>query len=309
MSKSRHNTIVLVGKETAYGNAQTKPEHKFPDQMEWDYGVSQIEIPQKTQTLEPQSNESKQGRKAPTVTLRGVLTADHEWLLQAYFNKATSAYSWQTNDGGFSYTIMQAYPASSDDAGDGIKAVGCRMESLTINRNGEYVGYEATFRAKSVTDNSDFSTLTLTTITDVTYPNQTPFLFQDITSVSLVDAAITNFNTFSLTLTNEFADDDISFQNSQTRTIDTVCSTSGELSYTYIYSMATSVNINSSMYTAMLAPETFTLSDGVNSWAFSTFGQYTSFSRPDDDKCIYTGDVTKMLMGDASNTAITITVS
>lgn len=308
MSKSRHNTIVLVGKETAYGNAQTTPEHKFPDQMEWDYGVSQIEIPQKTQTLEPQSNESKQGRKAPTVTLRGVLTADHEWLLQAYFNKATSAYSWQTNDGGFSYTIMQAYPASSNDAGDGIKAVGCRMESLTINRNGEYVGYEATFRAKSVTDNSDFSTLTLTTITDVTYPNQTPFLFQDITSVSLVENIIDSFNTFSLTLTNEFADDDISFQNSQTRTTDTVCSTSGELSYTYIYTMATSDAI-SEFYDDTLVIDKFNITDGTNTWAISTTGQYSAFSRPDDDKCIYTGDVTKILMGDASNKAITITVS
>lgn len=309
MSKSRHNTIVLVGKETAYGIAQTTPEHKFPDQMEWDYGVSQIEIPQKTQTLEPQSNESKQGRKAPTVTLRGVLTADHEWLLQAYFNKTASAYSWQTSDGGFSYTIMQAYPKASDNAGDGIQATGCRMETLTINRNGEYIGYEATFRAKTVADNTDFSGLTLTTITDVTYPDQTPFLFQDITTVSLIDGEVTAFNTFSLTLNNEFADDDISFQNSQTRTIDKVCSTSGELSYTYIYSMATSVNINSSMYTAIPAPETFTLSDGVNSWAFSTYGQYTSFSRPDEDKCIYTGDVTMQLMGNSTSSAITVTVS
>jgi len=308
MSKSRHNTIVLVGKETAYGIAQTTPEHKFPDQMEWDYGVSQIEIPQKTQTLEPQSNESKQGRKAPTVTLRGVLTADHEWLLKAYFNKTASAYSWQTSDGGFSYTIMQAYPASSSDAGDGIKAVGCRMESLTINRNGEYVGYEATFRAKSVTDNSDFSTLTLTTITDVTYPNQTPFLFQDITNVELSDIAVENLNTFSLTLTNEFADDDISFQNSQTRTTDTVCSTSGELSYTYIYTMATSESI-SDFYGDTLYPDQLTLTSGINTWDITTYGQYSAFSRPDEDKCIYTGDVTKMLMGDATYKAITITVS
>jgi len=308
MSKSRHNTIVLVGKETAYGIAQTTPEHKFPDQMEWDYGVSQIEIPQKTQTLEPQSNESRQGRKAPTVTLRGVLTADHEWLLQAYFNKTASAYSWQTSDGGFSYTIMQAYPASSSDAGDGIKAVGCRMESLTINRNGEYVGYEATFRAKSIRDNLDFSTLTLTTITDVTYPDQTPFLFQDITNVELSDIAVENLNTFSLTLTNEFADDDISFQNSQTRTTDTVCSTSGELSYTYIYTMATSESI-SDFYGDTLYPDQLGLTDGTNNWEIATYGQYSAFSRPDEDKCIYTGDVTKMLMGDASNTAITITVS
>jgi hypothetical protein len=308
MSKSRHNTIVLVGKETAYGIAQTTPEHKFPDQMEWDYGVSQIEIPQKTQTLEPQSNESKQGRKAPTVTLRGVLTADHEWLLQAYFNKTASAYGWQTSDGGFSYTIMQAYPASSSDAGDGIKAVGCRMESLTINRNGEYVGYEATFRAKSITDNSDFSTLTLLTITDVTYPDQRPFLFQDITTVSLIDGAVTAFNTFSLTLNNEFADDDISFQNSQTRTIDTVCSTSGELSYTYIYTMATSARM-SAFYDDTLGADNFSITDGTNTWAITTYGQYSAFSRPDEDKCIYTGDVTKMLMGDATYKAITITVS
>jgi hypothetical protein len=308
MSKSRHNTIVLVGKETAYGIAQTTPEHKFPDQMEWDYGVSQIEIPQKTQTLEPQSNESKQGRKAPTVTLRGVLTADHEWLLQAYFNKTASAYSWQTSDGGFSYTIMQAYPKASDNAGDGIQATGCRMETLTINRNGEYIGYEATFRAKTVADNTGFSGLTLTTITDVTYPDQRPFLFQDVGTISFIRDEIDSINTFGLTLNNEFADDDIGFQNSQTRSSDPICSTSGELTYTYIYTMDTG-EILEDLYGDLLNGDDFTLTDGANTWSIATYGKYTAFSRPDEDKCIYTGDVTKMLMGDSTYKAITITVS
>ena len=304
-----HKSLIVIGKETSYGTTQTTPEKKFPDFFEYEFGVAQVSVQQKTQTLEPKVSMSYAGRKSPTVTLTGIMTDEHEIFLKAYFSKSSSNYAWQTDDNDYSYTIAQAFPSASDNLGSGVVATGCRLQNLTINRDGDYVRYNAVFRAKTIDDQVDMSGWTLTAITNTTYPVLTPFMWKDVTCSLLDTQALTNLNTFSLNLTNEFTDDDIAFQNSQTKTRDKVCSVSGELSFEWIYDTTADAQVYDNIFSQTLNTDNITLVNTNKSWAIATEGQYKDYKRPDKDNCLYVSSVTKELRGDNSLTAISISVS
>jgi len=311
-----NKTLIVMGRETEYGTAFTTPTVKLPDMMEYSFGVAGIEVPQKTQTLEPKIKTSQAGRKSPTVTLSGILTENHQELLVAFFGDTAGAYVWQTSDvaadaAGHSYTIVQAIPLASGDLGDGVVATGCRLETLEISKNGEYVGYTATFRAKTIDDMVDLSSYTLTGISNTTYPEITPYLWQDVTCSLLDTAAVTNLNTFGLTLTNTFMDDDPAFQNSQTKVRDYICSSGGQLTAEWVYDTVKDATVYDNLYSQTTQTDIITLvGDGaISDWAITTEGQYQEYTKPDKDKCLYMGSFTKQLLGDSSNTALSIAVT
>jgi len=308
-----NKTIVVMGRETTYGAAFTTPTVKIPDMMDYTFGKEQIAVPQKTQTLEPKIKTSQLGRLSPTVTLTGILTASHLELLVACFGDTASPYVIGTSDlaanaAGYSYTIVQAVPASSSDLGDGVVATGCRLETLNLSKNGQYVGYTVTFRAKTIDDRVDLGSYTLSSITNTTYPELTPFLFKSVTA-SLLDAVtLTKLNTFSLDITNEFADDDIIFQNTSTKIIDPKCGTTATLSVEWIYDTTSDATVYDNLFSQTTYNDVITLT-GPATWAITTEGQYQDYSKPDKEKCLYTSSFTKALLGDGSNTAISIAVS
>lgn len=310
-----NKSIIVMGRETTYGNAFTTPTVKIPDMMEYTFGDSQIAIPQRTQTLEPKIKTSQAGRKSPTVTLSGVLTDAHEELLSAFFGQVTGTpYVWLAADvpasaAGHSYTIVQAIPATSADLGDGVVATGCRLETLEIGKNGDYIGYTATFRAKTVDDNVDLSTYTLTGITDTSYPELVPFLFQSVTCSLLDTIAITKLNTFALSLTNVFMDDDPAFQNSQTKGRDYICDSSGQLTAEWLYGTEEDNQVYDNLFSQTTQNDVISIINANKTWAITTEGQYQDYSKPDKEKCIYAGNFTKALLGDGSNTALSIAVS
>jgi len=313
-----HKTIVCLGRETTYGTAFKTPTVKLPDMMDYTFGNEQIVLPQKTQTLAPMVNTSYDGRNAPTVTLSGVLTDTHEELLGAFFGATTGAYVIAAADiaadaAGYSYTIVQAVPAASDDLGDGVVATGCRLETLSITKNGAYIGYTATFKAKTIDDMVGLSTVgdswILTGITDTTYPELTPFLWQDTTCSLLDTAAVTKLNTFSLDLTNEFVDDDLSFQNGETRTSLAKCATTGTLTAEWIYDTTSDATAYDNLMSQTPQTDNIILTDGTATWTIATEGQYTDYAKPDKDKCLFTGNFTKQLMGSSAVVPITVTIT
>ena len=309
-----NKTIVVMGRETTYGEEFKTPTVKIPDLMEYTFGVAGIEVPQKTQTLEPKIKTSQAGRKSPTVTLTGILTDSHEELLVAFFGDTSSPYVWQSSDvaagsAGHSITIVLSVPSASDDLGDGVVATGCRLESLELSKNGDYIGYTATFRAKTVDDNVDLSTYILTGITNTTYPELVPFLWQDVTCSILDTQAETGINTFNLSLTNEFMDNDPTFQNNQLKQRDYICGSSGKLTAEWLYDTIKDAQVYDNLFSQTTQTDVISLVNANKTWAITTEGQYQNYTKPDKEKCLYAGSYEKALMGDSSNTAISINVS
>ena len=313
-----NKTLIVIGRETTYGTVFTTPTVKLPDMMDYTFGDSGIEVPQKTQTLEPKIKTSQAGRKSPTVTLSGILTDEHVEFLTAIGGDTATPFVWQTadvapGDPGHSYTIAQSIPFSSSDLGDGVVATGCRLETLEISKNGEYIGYTATFRAKTIDDRVDMSLVpggwAVTGITDTSYPEYTPFLFQDVTCSLLDTIAVTNLNTFALTLTNTFMDDDSAFQNSQTKQRDYICSSSGQLTAEWIYGTEEDNQVYDNQFSQTTQTDIISLINTNATWAITTEGQYQDYTKPDKENCLFAGQFTKMLLGDSSNTALSIAVT
>jgi len=247
----------------------------------------------------------------PTVTLTGILTESHEELLTALLGDAASPYVIGTADiaagaVGYSYTIAQCVPSATDDLGDGVVALGCRLESLNISKNGQYVGYTAVFRAKSIDDAVDLSSWTLTGITNTSYPELVPFLFQNVTASILDTSAVTTLNTFAFDFTNEFADDDLAFQNSSTRNLDPKCGTTGVLTAEWIYDTTKDATVYDNLLSQTVQTDVISLISTAGTWAFTTEGQYTDYTKPDKEKCLFVSNFTKSIMGDSSNTALSI---
>jgi len=314
-----HGTIVTMGRETTYGTVFLTPTVKLPDMFEYSFGDSQVTVPQKTQTLEGKVKTSQSGRKSPTVTLSGVLTyAGHEELLKAFFGQVTGTpYVFMITDvaistAGYSYTIACTVPTATSNLGKGVVALGCRLETLEISRNGDYVGYTATFRAKSIDDQATHSwVLSGLTDTDSTYPELAPFLWQDVV-VSLIDDGQAAANTFSLTLTNTFADDDINFQNKQTKQKDYKCSSGGVLTAEFLYDVTADAIVYDNILNQTCYADQIILyesGDATDYWTIATEGQYIEYSKPDKENCIYVSSYTKQLMGDGDNKAISIAIT
>ena len=311
---SSNKTIVVLGRETTYGTVFTTPTVKLPDMMDYTFGKEIITVPQKTQTLEPKIKTSQSGRNMPTVTLTGVLTDSHEEFLVALLGDTATPYvigaaDIAANAAGYSYTIAQCVPAASDDLGDGVVALGCRLESLNISKNGQYVGYTAVFRATSIDDMVSLDGWTLTGITNTTYPEYVPFLFQSVTASLLDTSAVTKLNTFSLDIVNEFGDDDIAFQNGSTRIIDPKCGTTGTLTAEWIYDTAKDATVYDNLVSQTTQTDVISLVNTGGTWAITTEGQYTDYTKPDKEKCLFVSNFTKQLLGDSSNTALSIAVT
>jgi len=309
-----HKTIVCLGRETTYGTAFTTPTVKLPDMMDYTFGKEQITVPQKTQTLAPMIKTSQLGRLKPTVTLTGVWTDTHEELWVACFGDTANPYviaaaDIAANAAGYSYTIVQAVPASSSDLGDGVVATGCRLVSLTLAPNGGYIGYTAVFDAKSIDDQVDLNTYTLTGITDTTYPELVPMLFKNVTASLLDTIAVTNLLTFNLAITNEYASDDICFQNSSTRISQPKCGTTGVLTAEWLYGTENDQMVYDNINNQTPYTDNIILTDGTNVHTIATEGQYTAYNKPDKDKCLFTSSFTKELKGTTAIVPITVTTS
>ena len=301
------NALVLVGKESAYGTVQTTPTHKHACMCVATTFVNPTDTQRKNQTLEPQSYDKLATTTGGTVVLSGDLTPSMDWLIQAYLMDESSPYLFQTEQSNFSYTIMQAFPAGTADAGDGMRALGCRLESLVFTGTPSgAIQFTATFRARAVDFEVAFDGLTLGTVTNTTAPNDAPFLYPNVVS-SLVDDALEYLNSFTMTFTNEFAPDEVSYQNSVLRIADRVCKQSAQLDTTWIYDTAHDADVYDNLV-GTLDVDVISFHSGDNRWAFTTYGKYMTYDNPEPGVCLLTGHFVKELMGDAAENALSIIV-
>ena len=311
--------IILIGKEATYAVGTTDPTIKlFCDFVAVD-GDEEVAIPQKTTFAYPLNNENHKGRSAPKVTLSGVLNDNMSFLLTAITDTASTPFIWELTGVApvnASYAIWQCFPASSSDPGDGVECLGCVLETITFSKSGDYIAFNAVFRAKSIDREADLNALDETAITTpassatTAYIAPTPFLWHSVTC-SLMSASITAMDDFTLTFTNEFPDDDAVWQNSQTKASDVPCFRTGQLSCTTIYDTVHDAKIfDFILGTADIYDHVISFINTNATWAFTMKGQYVEpYDLPDIAKCKYRSTWNVRLCGDADEVPLSIALS
>ena len=159
-----NNYRILVAEETTAGTTPTiawanaTNWHLIPDIVEMSEEVAQIETNSKTGTGLAVYCENRPGYQNATVTLTGVLSHEHEFLLKGLgYDYKTGVYTLKELPSTFpTYSIVRlwsdaltgtpAYTYKADIA------VGCQLSSLKImGGSGDMVRYEATFQSMGVT--------------------------------------------------------------------------------------------------------------------------------------------------------------
>ena len=277
----------------------------LPDKFEITGEAPQIiETGAKDQWIVPYNHTQYAGLKKPMVRISGVLTDTHEILLKALTNDTASAYTFTNVNTVNSYTIIQQFATAEAN-----KVTGCVLETMTIRGEaGGMITYEATFRGGTVTREST------DTYTAQAVPDLKPFLFQNMAGISLVDAAITNMNSFELTFTRSFPDDKFMFQNSQTWTAAYQCGITGQLKCSYIYDSSNDANLHGTNFVNQTMSEnTFYFKDASGTsyekWLMAFYGQYVDYSLPDPDRCIFEGSFMCNLLYNGTNEPFTVTIS
>ncbi len=266
-----------------------------------------ISVRAKTDTMEPWNSEMLAGRQGGTVTIRGELSYLHDVLLQALFTKTSSPYQVQTVKKPNSYEIHQFF---TDDR-KGNVATGCVLESLNISgESGGTVTVEAVFRARTIETEVDFTAGDYVSYGLVAAPYVRPFLVGDIHSIDLFDSSYSSFNTFSLSLSNKFVNDNALFQNSFVKQRELIEGFGGEATFDTNYDSTVGWFEDELLSTDVSAGNIdFTMTDGTHHWAVETNGKITAVNPADPDRQIFNFAATVQLMADNSNPSVKITIS
>jgi len=307
-----NNYRVLVVKETTAGTtpavtwATPTNWHLIPDIVEMSEEVAQIETNSKTGTGLATYCENRPGYQNATVTLTGVLSHEHEFLLKGLgYDYAAGVYTLKELPSTFpTYSIVRLWSDAptgtpADDYAADI-AVGCQLSSLKITGgSGDMVRYEATFQSMGVTAETPISIAQGAT-DDPGTPCVKGFNFGNVTA-DLNYGSGDYLKSFELTLGYEIADDATSFQNSNTRLETIPLKATPELSYVTNYDTAGNLDTDrqSRLYgeTAIKEEIALVMVDGAttHTWKIETNGQLTSYTFADPGRALFENSVTERL--------------
>ena len=312
--------VVLVAVEATYAVA-TAPDPTIKTFCNFvaTEGQEEIALPHKTTFPYSLTSENYTGRNHPTVTLSGQLNDIMSFLLIGITGATSNPFVWEASGVvpvNRSFTIWQCFPATSSDPGDGITARGCVLETCTFTKNGLFVDFNAVFRAKSIDREADLAALDETKITSpassatMAYKAPVPFLWQAVTC-SLADAGYTNMESFTLAFTNEFVDDDVTYQNSATKLSDTPCFRNGQLTVTTVYDSVVDAKVFDFILSqADTYVHVISFVSANATWAITMNAQYIEpYDLPDPDKCKFRSTWNARLVGDGTAVPISIAVS
>ena len=295
--------------------------HLIPDIVEMSEEIAQIETNSKTGTGLATYCETRPGYQNATVTLTGVLSHEHEFLLEALgYDHSGGVYTLKELPSTFpTYSIVRLWSdaltgsPAHDYAAD--IAVGCQLSSLKImGGSGDMVRYEATFQSTGVTAE--------TTISIAQGATDDPgnicvkgFNNGDVTA-TLNYGSGSYLKSFELTLGYEIADDATSFQNSNTRLETIPLKATPELSYVTNYDTTGTLDTDrqSILYGEAAISEAINLImlDGLttHTWKIETNGQLTSYTFADPGRALFENSVTERLCYYATPAyPVTITVT
>ncbi len=308
-----NNYRILVAEETAAGTTPTiawsdaNPVWTLiPDIVEMSEEVAQIETNSKTGTGLATYCENRPGYQNATVTLTGVLSHEHEFLLKglgyAYANGAYTLNALPTSYPTYSIVRLWSDACTGTPADDYTAdiAVGCQLSSLKImGGSGDMVRYEATFQSMGVTAETTISIAQGAT-DDPGTPCVLGFNMGDVTA-TLNYGSGDYLKSFELTLGYEIADDATSFQNSNTRLETIPLKATPELSYVTNYDTGGTLDTDrqSILYGEAAISEAINLImvDGTttHTWKIETNGQLTSYAFADPGRALFENSVTERL--------------
>lgn len=294
--------------------------HLLPDIVEMSEEVAQIETNSKTGTGLATYCENRPGYQNATVTLTGVLSHEHEFLLKGLgYHYKTGVYTLDALPATFpTYSIIRLW-SDTPTAGPGYEytvdtAVGCQLSSLKImGGSGDMVRYEATFQSMGVTAETTQKVSDGAT-DDPGTPCVKGFNFGDVTA-DLSYGSGDYLKSFELTLGYEIADDATSFQNSNTRLETIPLKATPELSYVTNYDTAGTLDTDrqSILYgeTAISEAINLIMVDGVTThkWAIATNGQLTSYTFADPGRALFENSVTERLCYYSTPVAYPVTIT
>ena len=299
--------LCLVGKEASYGTEQDEYTATLPYKVEMKRTVAPIDVSLKTGTLEKQGCEMQSGYTGGSVTISGALdtgssiTTSPAIFLEAMFQDSATPFAIPTvGTTPLSYTIYQYFV--SDEKMH--KAIGCVLESFEITgSSGGAIEFTATFRAQMITYEQTDATVDVPTFSCITHA-----LYGDVEVSAFAGLGhITKINSFTLSLTNVFADDAKVYQNSSTKQLEILTGLEGSLTFDWNYDKTYDSEVSGELVDSVLA-DTLVLV-GSSTWTITTFGKYTDYSFADPDKGIFASNFSKTLMSDGTDKAISIAVS
>jgi len=269
----------------------------------------------KTGSVNHQIGEKIITGRQVTVNLKGILCAEYEPLLQAYFMKAASAYSptypqpaqSAGTATGFSYTIAKIFVNDTTDLFDYV--LGCHLVSLNITgESNGLVMFDSTWRGTTATYGAANTAGTVITGEPTAFTAGTPFLFSSVTA-TLFNTK-TTMNSFSLNLTKDFADDRIAFQNGLTRKAEFVIGYKGTMDLETIYDQQTDDTHAANVGSQTAVNNTLNIINASKTWAIVTSNRIASFELSDPDKSLFLSKFQLEIAGDGTPVEpLVITVS
>ena len=316
-----NNYLVALGVQTDYDTENPEYTVVLPDKVEMKKTIAAIDISQKTGVLSKKNTEKLAGYTGGEVTLSGQLvpgsgvTNLHGILLEAMFTGTSAFVVPGVGTTPNSYSIYQFF--NSDDKGN--IGLSCVMESFNITgSSGGGIDYTANFRPKAVTYEANLASgdHIVENASDedpfVNIPDITPAIFADTTLTTMGGAtAITTLNSFSIDLTNTFADDASIYQNSNTKSQEILTGFEGSFTAEWNYNKSATGDpaISADLMADALTSIVLAITDGTNIWTFTLYGKVTEYSFADPDKGIFTSSMTMELMSDDSHIPVSIAIS
>ena len=309
------NPVILLGVEGTYGTQQKTPTVKSGCTFNFNNIVSPVEVPRKTGQITAQVMESVQGNKYTDGTLEGTLTKSMLEILLRAMTGTTTGTPWVHVNSCLreGLTIYQYYhdPAVviGTTNGDKFNVVsGCIVSQLTLSAApNDTVKFSATVKGRPARrDLTNVSTeiLVFTGLpdTDPSHPNDYIAKWGDITATLGAGAAISKFNGFSLTLTNELCGDEYLFQNSDEIQNPLIATAGGSLTASWIFDDTKDPTVYANLQGTLQADTIVILFGIVNQFTIVTNGIIEGYETPDPGNCLVVGNMTKMLKGDIIST-------
>lgn len=282
------------------------------DTMEWMHEPIVTDRAIKNNKLFDEAKRSVITGKKVTASINGELTTNHEIMLQALFDDATSPYTFAAQmPTAKTYNIYQMYYNASGAVTHYDVLLGAVIPEMTFS--GSSTGlwtYTANIEAKTFRENieNDSGNL-LSAIPTVTGD---PFIFGN-TTCSVNFGNSNNVNSVDLTLTKTMDSDENRWQNGFTRNNNRYIGVGGTLSYSYLWDDdGAEMNGQYDKNSDNSYVETITLVAGAKNWQFECTGRMTDITRPDADRGTFIGTVTETLIDDQVlnfTPPITITVT
>ncbi len=247
----------------------------------------------KTNTNAPTICEELHGRESGTGTINGsIIEGYFDVLMEIALHNGTA--NPKTISEGKTAITFQVIEMYNDGSATVVNvARGCRVDTFSTSGSGNnLVNFSLSYTANSV---KKTDTITLTSIIDyddvvVPCPSVS---FSDVIFSTLADV-----NSFDLTLNNNYASDDIVYQNNDTKQAEYFIGQTGEFNYTRIYDTTNAVPV-ANIYGGSVVADRLTIA-GKN---LTIKYQITSPDTPDNSKDLVIQTVNSRLATSGSDVA------